>query len=64
MFFTSEIKGHIIMNNFFFVDIIQHFKVLQTVFRPKKLIKTNCESSKMKVLKDTFQQSFQLHIYW
>ena len=54
----------IIINNFVFVGIIQHFKILQIVFRAKKLIKSNCKPSKMKVLKDTFQQSFKLHIYW
>ena len=48
----------IIINNFFFVGIIQHLKILQIVFRPKKLIKPNYKPSKMKVLKDTFQQSF------
>ena len=30
----------------------------------KKLIKANYKPNKMKVLKDTFQQSFKLHIYW
>ena len=54
----------IFINNFFFVGIIQHFKILQIVFRLKKLIKFNYKPSKMKVLKDTFQQSFKLHIYW
>ena len=53
----------IIINNFFFVGIIQHFKILQIVFRPKKLIKANYKPSIMKVLKDTFLQSFKLHIY-
>ena len=43
---------------------MQHFKILQIVFRPKKLSKVNYEPSKMKVLKDTFQQSFKLHKYW
>ena len=52
----------IIINNFFFVGLIQHFKVPQIVFRPKKLIKANCKPSEMKFLKDTFQQSFKLHI--
>ena len=54
----------IIINTFFFVGIIQYFKILQIVFRPKKLIKANYKPSKMKVLKDTFQQSFKLHNYW
>ena len=54
----------IIINNFFFVGIIQHFKILQIVFRPKKLIKAHYKPSKMNVLKDTFQQSFKLYIYW
>ena len=54
----------IIINNFFFVGIIQHFKILQIVFRSKKLTKANYKPSKMKVLKDTFQQSFKLHNYW
>ena len=54
----------IIINNFSFVGIIQHFKILQIVFRPKKLIKANYKPSKMKVSKYTFQQSFKLHIYW
>ena len=54
----------IIINNFFFVGIIQHFKMLQIVFTPEKLIKANYKPSKMKVLKDTFQQSFKLQIYW
>ena len=54
----------IIINNFVFVGIIPHFKILQTVFRPKKLIKANYKPSKMKVLKDPFQQCFKLHIYW
>ena len=38
--------------------------MLQIVFTPEKLIKANYKPSKMKVLKDTFQQSFKLHIYW
>ena len=54
----------IIINNFFFVGMIQHFKMLQIVFTPEKLIKANCKPSKMKVLKDTFQQSFKIQIYW
>ena len=54
----------IIINNFFFVDITRHFKILQIVFRPEKLLKANHKPSKMEVLKDTFQQSFKLHIYW
>ena len=54
----------IIINNFFFVGIIQHFNILEIVFRPKKLNKANYKPSKMKVLKDTFQRSFKLHIYW
>ena len=54
----------IIINSFFFVDIIQHLKILQIVFRPKKLIKANYKPSKMKVLKYTFQQSFKLQNYW
>ena len=54
----------IIINNFFFVGIMQHFKILQIVFRSKKLIKVNYKPSKMIVLKDTFQQSFRLHNYW
>ena len=52
----------IIINNFFFVGIIQHFKILQIVFRPKKLIKANYKPSKMKVLKDTFLQSFNIFV--
>ena len=51
----------IIIYNFFFVNIIHHFKILQKVFRPKKLIKANCKPSKLKVLKDIFQQSFKFH---
>ena len=43
----------IIINNFIFVGIIQHFKILQVVFTPKKLIKANYKPSKMKVLKVT-----------
>ena len=54
----------IIIINFCFVSIIQHFKILQIVFRSKKLNKANYKPSKMKVLKDTFRQSFKLHIYW
>ena len=38
--------------------------MLQIVFRAKKLIKDNYKPSKTKVLKDTFQQSFKLRIYW
>ena len=59
-----EIKGHVIIKNLFFVDIMQNFKILQIVFMPKTLYKANYKFSKMKVLKDTFQQSFKLHIYW
>ena len=54
----------IIINNFVFVGRIPHFKILQTLFRPKELIKANYKPSKMKVLKDPFQQCFKLHIYW
>ena len=43
---------------------IQYFKIRQIVFRPKNLIRANYKLSKMKVLKDTFQQSFKLHSYW
>ena len=52
------------MNNFFFIGIIQNFKILRIVFTPKKLIKGNYKPSKMKVLKYTFQQSFKPHNYW
>ena len=55
---------YLFVNNFFFVGIIQHLKILQIVFRPKKPIKVNYKPSKMKVLKDTFQLSFKLHNYW
>ena len=51
----------VIINNFFFFRITQHLKALQIVFRLKKLIQANCKPSKMKALKDTFQQSFMLH---
>ena len=61
---TYTVPIIIIINNFFFVGMIQYFKILQIVFRPKKLIKANYKPSKMKVLKDTFQQSFKLHNYW
>ena len=53
----------IIINNLFFVSVIQYLKILKIVFRPKKLIKANYKPSKMKVLQDTFQQSFKLHNY-
>ena len=43
---------------------MQHFKILQIVLRPKKLIKANYKPSKMDILKYTFQQSFKLHLYW
>ena len=46
------------------MGIIQYFKILQIVFRPKKLIKANYKPSKMKVLKHNFQQSVKLHNYW
>ena len=46
------------------MGIIQYFKILQIVFRPKKLIKANYKPSKIKILKDNFQQSFKLHNYW
>ena len=35
------------INIFFFLGIIQHLKILEIVFRPKKLIKANYKSSKM-----------------
>ena len=54
----------IIVSNFFFVDMTQYFKILQIVFRPRKLIKVNYKPSEMKVLKETFQHSFKLHNYW
>ena len=38
--------------------------MLQIVFRPKKVIKTNYKPSKMKVLKYAFQQNFKFHNYW
>ena len=53
----------IIINNFFFVGIMQDYKIIKIVFRSKKLIKANYKPSKMKVLKDIFQQSFKRHIY-
>ena len=53
----------IIINHFFFVGIMQYFRILQIVFRSKKLIKANYKPSKMKVLKYTFGQSFKLHNY-
>ena len=31
----------VVINNSFFVGIIKHFKILQIVFRSKKLIKAN-----------------------
>ena len=57
------------IKNFLFVGIIQDLKILQIVFRPKKLIKANYKLSKVKVLKDealkdTFQQSFKFYNYW
>ena len=39
----------IIINNFFFVGIMQHLKILQIVFSPKKLIKANYKASRIKV---------------
>ena len=53
----------IIYDNLFFVGIIEYLKIPQTVSRAKKLIKVNCKPSNMKVLKDTFQQSFKFHNY-
>ena len=44
--------------------IIPILQILQIVFRPEKLIKANYKPSKMKVLKDIFQQSFKLPNYW
>ena len=35
------------INIFFFLGIIQHLKILEIVFRPKKLIKAYCKPSKM-----------------
>ena len=61
---TLTLKIIIIISNFFFVGTIQHLKTQQIVFRPKTLIKANYKRSKLKVLKDTFQQSFKLHNYW
>ena len=55
---------NIIISNFFFVGMTQHFKKLQIVFKPRKLIKANYKRRKMKVLKDTFQHNFKLHNYW
>ena len=46
------------MNKFFFFDTMHYLKILQIVFRSKKLIKGNYQPSKLKVLKDTFKQSF------
>ena len=37
---------------------MHYLKILQIVFRSKKLIKGNYQPSKLKVLKDTFKQSF------
>ena len=54
----------ITIDNFFFVDVMQHLKILQIVFRPKKLIKANYKASRMKVSKGTFRQSFKFHNYW
>ena len=45
----------IVINNFSFVGMIQHFKILQIVFRAEKLIKANYKPGKRKFLKDTFQ---------
>ena len=50
----------IVIKNFSLVGI----KVLQIVFRPKQLIKANCKPSRMKNLKNTFQQSFEFHNCW
>ena len=38
----------IIIINFFFAGITQHFKILQIVFRPKKLIEANSKPNKWK----------------
>ena len=46
----------IIINNFFFVSIIQHLKILQIAFRPKKLVKADYKSSKMKISKRLFSR--------
>ena len=54
----------IVVNNFFVIGIMQHLKILETVFKPKKIIKTNYKPSKMKVSKDTFQHSFNFHNDW
>ena len=53
----------LLLTIFTFVDIIQHLKMLQIVLRLKKLIKASYKTSKIKILKDTFQQSFKLHNY-
>ena len=53
----------IIYDNLFFVGITEYLKIPQTVSRAKKLIKVNYKPSNMKVLKDTFQQSFKFHNY-
>ena len=46
----------IIIINFF--GIIHYLKILEIVFRTKKLIKANYKPNRMKVSNDTFQQSF------
>ena len=43
-----------IIGNFVFVGIIQHLKILEIDFRPRKLIKAHCDPRKIKALKDTF----------
>ena len=39
----------IIINNFFFVDIIQYFKILQIVFRLRKLLKPTQYNESLKI---------------
>ena len=53
----------ITINNFIFVEVIQHLRMLEIVFTPKKLIKVNDKPSRMNVSKDIFQQSFKFHDY-
>ena len=63
-FFSEFFVINIIINNLFLVGIVQHLKILLTVFTLKKLIKANYQPSRMKVSKDNSQQSFRFHNYW
>ena len=53
----------ITINNFIFVEVIQHLRMLEIVFTPKKLIKVNDKPSRMNISNDIFQQSFKFHNY-